>query len=62
MPIPVSLILLSIIALVLHIFFGYLLPPYAGPAPEPRYRKMIISLVVIILVVLLWYVIPVHIG
>lgn len=62
MQLPVSLILLSIIALVLHILFGYVLPPYSGATPEPRYRKMVISLVVIILVVLFWFVIPVHIG
>jgi len=59
---PVSLIILSIIALVLYILFGYILPPYSGATPEPRYHKMVVSLVVIVLVLLLWFVIPVHVG
>ena len=62
MQLPVSLILLSIIALVLYILFSYVLPPYSGTTPEPRYRKMIISLIVIVLVLLFWFGLPVHIG
>jgi hypothetical protein len=38
------------------------LPPYSGTTPEPRYRKMIISLIVIVLVLLFWFGLPVHIG
>lgn len=61
---PVSLILLSIIALALHILFGYLLPP--DPSPNPYPRRACIALLVIVLVLILWYVVPagplVHFG
>lgn len=61
---PVSLILLGIIALVLHILFGYLLPPDTNPNPYPR--RAFIALMVIVAVLILWYVVPgippVHFG
>ena len=60
-PLPVSLILLSIIALVLHLLFGYLIP---NPpiAPPSRWFRPAVAIVVIILVLLLWYVLPLHVG
>ena len=61
---PVSLILLGIIALVLHILFGYLLPP--DPSPNAFVHKFFITIIVIVLVLVLWYVAPgipsVHFG
>ena len=61
MPLPVSLILLSIIALVLHILFGYLIPN--PPAvPVSRWFRPGVAIVVIILVLLLWYVLPLRVG
>jgi hypothetical protein len=61
---PVSLILLGIIALVLHILFGYLLPP--DPSPNAFTHKFFITIIVIVMVLLLWYVAPglpsVHFG
>jgi hypothetical protein len=57
---PVSLILLAIIALVLYILFGYVIPP--PTSTTPRYFKTAISGVVIVLVLLLWFVLPVRVG
>ena len=61
---PVSLILLGIIALSLHILFGYLLPP--DPSPNAFVHKFFITIIVIVLVLVLWYVAPgipsVHFG
>ena len=61
---PVSLILLGIIALVLNILFGYLLPP--DPSPNAFVHKFFITIIVIVLVLVLWYVAPgipsVHFG
>ncbi len=64
MPLPVSLILLSIIALVLHILFGYLIPnPLLAPQERPsRWFRSGVAIVVIILVLLLWYVLPLRVG
>jgi hypothetical protein len=61
MTLPVSLILLSIIALVLHLLFGYLIP---NPPVEPpsRWFRPGVAIVVIILVLLLWYVLPLRVG
>ena len=61
MPLPVSLILLSIIALVLHVLFGYLIPnPLA--VWVSRWFRPGVAIVVIILVLLLWYVLPLRVG
>jgi hypothetical protein len=61
---PVSLILLGIIALSLHILFGYLLPP--DPSPNAIQHKFWIAVLVIVVVLVLWYVTPglpsVHFG
>jgi hypothetical protein len=61
MTLPVSLILLGIIALVLHLLFGYLIP---SPPVEPpsRWYRPGVAIVVIIVVLLLWYVLPLRIG
>jgi hypothetical protein len=57
---PAALYILSIIALVLYILFGYVLTP---PAPTwPAYWRSFVSIIVIIVVLLLWYVLPVQIG
>ena len=58
---PVSLILLSIIALVLHLLFGYLIPSPPVNPPNRDFRSGV-AVVVIILVLLLWYVLPLHVG
>jgi hypothetical protein len=58
---PVALVLLAIIALVLYILFGYLLPSFASP-PAPAGWRTMVTIVVILVVLILWYVIPVHIG
>ena len=61
---PVSLILLGIIALSLHILFGYLLPP--DPSPNAFTHKFFITVLVIVVVLVLWYITPslpsVHFG
>ena len=60
MALPVSLIILAVIALVLHILFGYLIPP---PVTEqPRYFKCLVALGVIVLILILWFVLPVRVG
>ncbi len=51
---PVVLILLAIIALVLYILFGYLLPPFASP-PAPTGWRSMVTAIVIIVILLLWY-------
>ena len=61
MTLPVSLILLSIIALVLHLLFGYLIPSPPDP-PVSRWFRPGVAIVVIILVLLLWYVLPLRVG
>jgi hypothetical protein len=56
---PVALVLLAIIALALYILFGYFIPPLT----EPVYPKRAgIAIVVVIIVLLLWFVLPVHVG
>lgn len=60
MPLPLSLILLSIIALVLHILFGYLLPPFVEPN---AYRnRAFTAAFVIVLVLIFWFLLPIRIG
>ena len=62
--IPASVCILGIICMVLHILFGYLLPP--DPSPNPYPRRLFIAVVVIVVVLVLWYVAPglpsVHFG
>jgi hypothetical protein len=58
---PVSLILLAIIALVLHILFGYLIPEPTSP-PRNRYFRPGWSAVVIVLILLFWFVLPIKVG
>jgi hypothetical protein len=59
---PVSLILLAIIALTLHILFAYFIGPLSSPEhPTPAARAMIAALV-IVLILLLWFVLPLRIG
>jgi hypothetical protein len=60
-PIPVSLILLSIIALVLHLLSHYLIPN-SPVTPPNRYFWPVVGTVVIIVVLLLWYVLPLRVG
>ena len=55
---PVSLILLAIIALVLHILFQYLL----CPVPLSVLARAGVAAIVILLVLFFWYVLPVHVG
>ena len=62
--IPASVCILGIIVMVLHILFGYLLPP--DPSPNAFTHKFFITIIVIVLVLVLWYVAPgipsVHFG
>ena len=58
---PVSLILLAIIALVLYILFGYLIPD-AGTPPRGPYFRCVVTVIVIILVLLFWFVLPLRVG
>ena len=62
--IPASVCILGIICMVLHILFGYLLPP--DPSPGAVQHKFFIAVVVIVVVLVLWYVAPglplVHFG
>ena len=60
MALPVSLIILAVIALVLHILFGYLIPP-GGAFSQPVQRSFV-AVVVIVIVLLLWFVLPVRVG
>ena len=62
MTLPVSLILLSIIALALHLLFGYLIPSPPDPPPVSRWFRPGVAVVVIILVLLLWDVLPLRVG
>jgi|HubBroStandDraft_5_1064220.scaffolds.fasta_scaffold361300_1 hypothetical protein len=57
---PVSLILLAIIALVLHILFGYYLD--SPPNPPNRYFRPVVATLVIVVVLILWFVLPLHVG
>ena len=60
---PVSLLILATIALVLHILFVYYLNPTApATPPRSRYFTPIIATIVIVVVLLLWFVLPVHVG
>jgi hypothetical protein len=58
---PDVLLLLAVIALVLYILFGYVLPPWSAP-PAPTYWRSGAAVLVIIIVLLMWYVLPVHVG
>jgi hypothetical protein len=60
MALPVSLILLAVIALVLHILFGYLIPNPATPAGP--YFRPVVATIVIVLVLLFWFVLPLRVG
>ena len=57
MALPVSLILLGIIALVL----GYLIPEPTSPPHGPYFRP-VVAVIVIIVVLLFWYVLPLRVG
>lgn len=57
MALPVSLVLLGVIALVLHILFSYLLP---SPPPQPM--RAVLAAVVIVLVLIFWFFVPIRIG
>jgi len=58
---PESLIVLAVIALVLYIIFTYLLPGPPWPSPNPYSRTMLAGFI-IVLVLILWYVLPVTVG
>lgn len=58
---PTSLVLLAVIALVLHILFTYLIPNPSNPQQGPWFRT-ILSIIVIVVILLLWYVLPVRVG
>jgi hypothetical protein len=59
---PAALYILAIIALVLHILFGYVIPPDTNSPPRGPYFRCVISILVILIVLILWYLLPVHIG
>jgi hypothetical protein len=56
MSVPVCLVLLSVIALVLHIVMGYLVKPLQWPA------RAVVAACLVVVVLLLWYVVPVRVG
>jgi hypothetical protein len=56
---PVALVLLAIMALALHILFSYFIPPLTEPAYP---KRAVIAALVVIVVLLLWFVLPVHVG
>lgn len=57
---PPILIVLAVIALVLHILFGYLLPPPGVNMTTTG--RFLTALLVIILILLFWFVLPLRIG
>jgi hypothetical protein len=59
---PVSLILLSIMALVLYILFGYLIPDAPPALPRGRSFRPLVSVAVIVIVLLFWFVVPIRVG
>jgi hypothetical protein len=61
-PLPVSLILLSIIALVLYILSHYAIPAPPPSNPPSRYFWPGMTLVVTVMVLLLWYILPLRVG
>ncbi len=58
---PIALVLLAVIALVLYILFGYLLPPIPNPPLTPTGR-CVLAWIVVILVLIFWFVLPIRIG
>ena len=61
MPLPPVLIILAVIALVLHILFNYLLVP--PPATSwPYYHRPLITILVIVMILIFWFVLPIHVG
>jgi len=56
---PPILVLLAIIALVLYIVFDYLMPPISS---GPAYWRSLLAFIIVILILLFWYVIPIHVG
>ena len=61
-PIPVSLILLSIIALVLYILSHYAIPSPPTTPPRGYYFWPGVTLIVTVVVLLLWYIPPLRVG
>jgi hypothetical protein len=57
---PPVLYILSIIALVLYILFGYVLTPPAPPQSWPAYWRSFVSVVVIVVVLAAWYLLPIQ--
>lgn len=57
---PIVLVLLAVIALVLYILFGYLIPP--GAPPLTPTGRCILAWLVVILVLIFWFVLPIRIG
>jgi len=58
---PVSLQILGVIALVLYILFGYLIPEPTTP-PRGPYFRCVVTAMVIILILLFWFVLPLRVG
>jgi hypothetical protein len=56
---PAVLVLLAVIALVLWIVFGFLIPPNANITATGRF---LLAVVIIVLVLIFWYVLPIRIG
>ena len=54
---PISLIILAVMALALHLLFGYLLPK---PVEQP-YRSLLAG-AICVLILIIWFVLPVRIG
>ena len=55
--IPISLIILAVMALVLHLIFGYLLPK---PPEQPT--RALLAGAICVLILIIWFVLPVRIG
>lgn len=55
---PPVLILLAVIALVLHIVFTYWVPAF----PTTPAGRAILSVIIIVLILIFWFVLPIHVG
>jgi len=59
---PPVLQILAVIALVLYILFGYLIPSPPAGVERSRYFRAAVSGLVIVLILILWFVLPVRVG
>lgn len=53
------LVVLLVIALVLHIVFGYFIPPGTNMSGTGRF---ILAILIVVLILIFWFVLPIRIG